>query len=415
MTARLVKDFVEIFARRYPTDSLTNVTSRLLTLIGRKLHERHDNPINLVSQRIGHYFVDPSRNQVKSNTDIIRCRYDEFKYESPVVTTHDNFDSLLIPQNHVSRRPNDTYYVNKSHLLRSHTSAHQMHCLNKGSRSFVCVADCYRRDEIDSSHFPAFHQCEVFRLFHRADLPSGSNIYEQQSTAVENEHKQAVYSIESSKFVERQLKLTIEDFMKDLFHDPSLQMRWVSAYFPFTHPSFELEILWQNKWLEILGCGIVRDEILRNAGIDESIGFAAGFGLERMAMLKYKIHDIRLFWSLDSGFTHQFENKSPYDSITFKPFSQCPQCINDLSFWLPTDNVSFLPNDFYDLVRTIGGDLVEQVKLIDEYHNKKTGRTSNCFRIIYRSCDKVLTKEEVNVIHEKIAQECVDKYGVELR
>lgn len=149
-------------------------------------------------------------------------------------------------------------------------------------------------------------------------------------------------------------------FGKDVEH------RWVEAYFPFTHPSWELEIFHENKWLEVLGCGIIRNEILSCAGSTNSIGYAFGLGLERLAMPLYKIPDIRLMWSKDSGFLNQFEGKELDANITYKPVSVYPQCTNDISFWLPTNLTidTFMSNDLYDLVRDIGGDIIEQVNFI---------------------------------------------------
>lgn len=409
MSAKLTKNVIQIFGKQYQTDDFTNITPRLLESASRRLYDQKGNPLFLISERIRHFFSSNNNNHDLGN-------YEEFKYQCPVVTTEDNFDSLLVPKNHVSRNKSDTYYVNAQHLFRSHTSAHQMHCLNKGSKAFISIADCYRRDEIDRSHFPVFHQCEVFKLFqHKEALgvqAQQDQLYDKSAT--ETDTKQGIYVQEASTFSENKLKSCIEAFVKDFFHNPDLQTRWVDAYFPFTHPSFELEILWQDKWLEVLGCGIVRDEILRSAGIRGHIGFAAGFGLERFAMLKYDIPDIRLFWSRDGGFVQQFEDKSPYDLVKFVPFSNCPQCINDIAFWLPGD-LSFNPNDFYDLCRSVGGDLVERVTLRDEFTHPKTKRTSHCYRIIYRATDRVLTKDEVNVIHNRIGEECRDKFHVELR
>ena len=96
-----------------------------------------------------------------------------------------------------------------------------------------------------------------------------------------------------------------------------------------------------------------------SAGATDSVGWAFGLGLERIAMRLYDIPDIRLFWSKDSGFLTQFEGAEPNTCIKYKAVSQYPQCTNDISFWLPNDSVS--PTDFYDLVRNVGGDLVEQV------------------------------------------------------
>lgn len=411
MAQQVARNFIDILGKQYTTDGWTNVTPKILDCMTRRLYEQSNNPLFLISERIRHFFGDNVHKDTGYN-------YEEFKYSSPVVTTEDNFDSLLIAKDHVSRGKSDTYYVNSKHLFRSHTSAHQAHCLNKGSKAFISVADCYRRDEIDRSHFPVFHQCEVFKLYNHkealGDRAQSDQLYDPSAKEIET--KQAIYSQEASSFAEVRLKTTIEAFVRNFFDDPNLKTRWVSAYFPFTHPSFELEILWRDKWLEVLGCGVVRDEILKNAGIRDHVGFAAGFGLERFGMLKYEIPDIRLFWTKDTGFLHQFENKSPFDVVKFKQFSSCPQCINDLSFWIPQDNESpYTPNDFYDLCRTVGGDLIEQVKLIDEFTHPKTKRTSHCYRVTYRAADRVLTKDEVNVIHGQIAATCKDQFQVELR
>lgn len=407
MANKITKNLIEILGKQYHVDDHTNLSPRVLALMTRRLYERRENPLFLISERIRNFFKE---NQSKD----IGYNYDEFKYQSPVVSTEDNFDSLLIPKNHVSRAKSDTYYVNSEYLFRSHTSAHQMHCLKENSKAFISIADCYRRDEIDRSHFPVFHQCEVFKLY-RGDevLKKYGQIYDDSKQ--ETETKQGIYTQEASEFTEKKLKYSVEQFVKNFFDNPDLKTRWVSAYFPFTHPSFELEILWRDKWMEVLGCGIVRDEILQNAGIRDHIGFAAGFGLERFGMLKYEIPDIRLFWSNDTGFVHQFEGKSPFDVFKFKPFSSCPQCINDLSFWLPSESRGYTPNDFYDLCRSIGGDLIEQVKLVDEFTHPKSKKKSHCYRIVYRAADRVLTKEEVNILHGQIGNVCKEQFQVELR
>ena len=408
------KTTLDILGRQYVTDTWTNVTPRILHLMHRRIYKQPNNPLFLISERIRHFFKQNKLNDIGYS-------YDEFNYDSPIVTTEDNFDSLLIAKDHVSRAKSDTYYVNAKHLFRSHTSAHQLHCLKQKSKAFISIADCYRRDEIDRSHFPVFHQCEVFKLYNRDDLKNGDSTAASQlhdKEFLETETKQAIDSQGASNFVETKLKTSIERFVRDFFDNQDLKTRWVSAYFPFTHPSFELEVLWRDRWLEVLGCGIVRDEILKSAGVEDHIGFAAGFGLERFGMLKYEIPDIRLFWTKDTGFTHQFENKSPYDTVKFKPFSSCPQCINDLSFWLPINDdpdSQYSSNDFYDICRTVGGDLIEQVNLVDEFKHPKTGKKSHCYRIVYRAADRVLTKDEVNIIHKHIADTCRDQFQVELR
>ena len=98
-----------------------------------------------------------------------------------------------------------------------------------------------------------------------------------------------------------------------------LEYRWVDCYFPFTHPSWELEVLHEGQWLEVLGCGIVEQEILAGAAAaGDKVGWAFGLGLERLAMRLYRIPDIRLFWSNDSGFTSQFNTDDHNQNIVYK-------------------------------------------------------------------------------------------------
>lgn len=233
---------------------------------------------------------------------------------------------------------------------------------------------------------------------------------------VRTETTQEHHTEPAARQMELILKESIEAYIRRLLGQ-TVAMRWVSAYFPFTHPSFELEVNFNGEWLEILGCGVVEHKLLESTGVEDKVAWALGFGLERLAMLKYNITDIRTFWSLDSGFLSQFKSVGPWDNIRYRPVSVYPQCSNDLSFWLPVTAASgqeYSPNDFYDLVRSVGGDLVEQVNLIDDFTNKK-GRRSNCYRITYRGMDRTLTQKEVNEVHVAIAETAKDELGIEIR
>lgn len=129
-------------------------------------------------------------------------------------------------------------------------------------------------------------------------------------------------------------------------------------------------------------------------------------------MILYQIPDIRLFWSTDAGFVNQFKGKTCNDKITFKQISKYPSCANDLSFWVPENYSS---NDFYDLARGIGGDLIEQIELFDVFKNPKTERVSHAYRITYRDLAKVLTQAEANSIHERIKDEAAKTLNVVVR
>lgn len=152
---------------------------------------------------------------------------------------------------------------------------------------------------------------------------------------------------------------------------------------------------------------MVRPKIMRNARRNEQRAWAFGLGLERLAMILFDIPDIRLFWTYDPRFHDQF---SPGVVTKFEPYSNHPPCIKDIAFWL---GEVFEANDFYAIVRDIGGDLVEEVKLIDEFTNK-AGRTSHCYRMVFRSPERTLTNEEIN---DRVAaiRETTASLGVELR
>lgn len=137
------------------------------------------------------------------------------------------------------------------------------------------------------------------------------------------------------------MKRTLDGLARALFGD--VETRWSPDYFPFTEPSWELEILFQGEWLEVLGCGVVHQQILTNCGLDHGRGWAFGLGLERLAMILFNIPDIRLFWTDDQRFHSQFLSAIPGDHATFPsfaPYSKYPECYKDVSFWLPENLAS---------------------------------------------------------------------------
>lgn len=302
------------------------------------------------------------------------------------VSISNNFDKLLIPENHPTRLPTDSYFFDSNTLLRTHTTAHDFEMLSQHN-AFLISGDVYRRDEIDAKHYPVFHQLEGARVWKLGDF--GFTEYSQ-----------------GKEFAAVELKKTIGKVAKEVFGN--IEMRWNDSYFPFTDPSFELEVKWQNDWLEALGCGVYHPQVLKNAGRSpDTFGWAFGFGLERWAMKVFEIPDIRLFWSMDPRFLTQFSRKKGLTK--FKSFSKYPVCYKDISFWVPD---TFVENDFFETIRNVAGDLVEKVEKIDEF--VKDNAKSVCFRLHYRSMERSLTNEEIDLLQSSIRNDVV-KLGVKIR
>jgi phenylalanyl-tRNA synthetase alpha chain len=190
-----------------------------------------------------------------------------------------NFDMLNIKKSHPARQMHDTFYVeNKSHVLRTHTSPVQIRSMleTKPPLAFSSAGKVYRKDD-DSTHLPMFHQVE--------------GIYVDIDVTFAN------------------LKDLILQILHNLF-GKDVEIRFRPSYFPFTEPSAEVDILSENgKWLEILGCGIVNPIVLKNCNIDSEkySGLAFGLGVERIAMLKYGVNDIREFYKSNLDFLGQFK------------------------------------------------------------------------------------------------------------
>ena len=187
-----------------------------------------------------------------------------------------NFEALNVPEDHPAKDMHDTFYLNNSGLLRTHTSPVQIRTMEKSEapHRIICPGKVYRKDS-DLTHTPMFHQIE------------GLVVEEDASFS--------------------QLKGLLNDFLEDFFGE-QVELRFRPSYFPFTEPSAEADIRWNKNWLEVLGCGMVHPNVLRGVGVDTNkySGFAFGLGVERMAMLKYDIPDLRAFFENDIRFLDQF-------------------------------------------------------------------------------------------------------------
>jgi len=188
-----------------------------------------------------------------------------------------NFTALNIPENHPARAMHDTFYVDAQHMLRTHTSPVQVHYMenNQPPLKIIAPGRVYRVDS-DATHSPMFHQVE------------GLWVDEEISFA--------------------NLKGVVQDFLQRFFERDDLQVRFRPSFFPFTEPSAEMDMSWNGGWLEIGGCGMVHPNVLKHVNIDSEkyIGFAFGLGVERLAMLRYGVNDLRLFFENDLKFLKQF-------------------------------------------------------------------------------------------------------------
>ena len=226
------------------------------------------------------YGTDHSINQIKDYLLTILSNLGFQEVDGPEIESERfNFDMLNIKESHPARQMHDTFYIeNKSKVLRTHTSPVQIRSLLEESLplAIMSAGKVYRKDD-DATHLPMFHQVE------------------------------GIYVAEDVNF--SNLKYLINQIIQKIF-DQKTKVRFRPSFFPFTEPSAEVDILGENnKWLEILGCGVVNPIVLDNCGIDSKrfSGIAFGLGVERIAMLKYGVEDIRDFYKSNLDFLTQFK------------------------------------------------------------------------------------------------------------
>jgi len=200
-------------------------------------------------------------------------------YGPEIDDDYHNFSALNVPEHHPARDMQDTFFIDKDIVLRTHTSNVQIHLMEEEDPPlrFIVPGRVYRNEAISYKSYCLFHQVEGLFV-----------------------DKNVSFS---------QLKGCLEYFAKKMF-GANRKMRWRPSYFPFTEPSAEVDI-WdeqRNQWMEILGCGMVDPEVFKSVGYDTNVwrGYAFGMGVERIAMLKHDIDDIRLFYNGDVRFLRQF-------------------------------------------------------------------------------------------------------------
>src|SRR3989344_2595688 len=263
--------------------------------------------------------------------------------ESPEVNRADvSFDLFNFAPDHPARRGSDTYFLDKEHILRTHTTIMWYYYLGlpearekiakREPLGLLSFGKVYRKDEIDRFHLNVFHQMDGLYLM----------------------------SDEASAVTEEDLKDILGKIAKAIF-GPNTKYRFNKDQFPYTDPSIEMEVEQNGKWVEVLGGGMARPQVLKNLGLTGYHGWAFGFGLERLAILSMALPDIRLLRSEDPRVKSQLVLGPP-----FREVSKYPPVTRDISFVVASD---FEPNSYFDLIRDIGGDLVEEVSLLDKYED----------------------------------------------
>lgn len=310
-----------------------------------------------------------------------------------IVPANASFDLFNFPPDHPARSKSDTYYVDDNNILRTHTTVMWYYYFQQPEVRAKIAEDkplgvlshgkVYRKDEIDRHHMNIFHQMDGLYLHPTKDR-----------TITQDDLKEVLANVVKAAF------------------GPDIKYRFNDDNFPYTHSSLEMEVDKDGQWVEVLGAGLVQPEVLQRLDVDpeQYNGWAFGFGLERLAIIGMELPDIRLLWSEDPRVTKQLKLGQKFTEV-----SKYPPVVRDISFIV---DKSFEPNNYFDLIRDIGGDLVEEVQLLDKYENpEKFGpdKVSYTYRILYRSSDRTLEATEVEPLQEQVYSQTAEQFNAELR
>lgn len=369
------------------------------------LKQQLENKSDTVSFRIKRYIAMPDLTQTKGSPlksvvdtviDLPSFKNFDIIQTPEIISPEVVFDLFNFPKDHPARSQSDTYYTDPNHILRPHTSLMWKYYLempkirkkleNNGAVGALCYGKVYRKDEIDWQHSNVLHQFDGLFVCRK-------DIKEIGQADLENICLEVAHSLLSK----------------------NIKVSFRIDHFPYTDPSVEMNIAWGDKWVEVNGAGLVHPQVIRNLGLDADIynGWAFGFGIDRLAMLKMRIPDIRLLWSQDERVTKQLGN---IDNI-YQPVSKYPPIVRDISFIVHKKD--FNPNRYYELIREVtGDDMVEEAKLLDKYDDPKRfgqDRVSYTYRVVYRSNNRTLTSDEVDKIHDELYKQTAKKFKAELR
>lgn len=310
-----------------------------------------------------------------------------------IVPVDVSFDLYGFAPDHPARRPSDTYFLDEKNILRPHTTVMWYYYLNQPevkarmndgeAVGFFSFGKVYRKDEIDRNHMNIFHQMDGGFLIPKS----------KKTITVED------------------LQKVLADIAKAVF-GPDIKYRFNPDTFPYTDPSLEMEVEISGRWIEVLGCGIMTDNLIKNLGLDPDkwSNWAFGFGLERLAIISMDLPDIRLLWSTDPRVVKQLHLGQKFNEV-----SKYPPAVRDISFIVKND---FVPNDYFDFVRELAPGTIEQVELLDTYENAAKfgeGKVSYAYRVTYRSLEKTFTSEEIDQLHKKLETETSKVFDATVR
>jgi phenylalanyl-tRNA synthetase alpha chain len=359
-----------------------------------------DNRQDIEAERMRRYLNMPDLSRTESsplyeikekvtNLPVLK-NFDHIKIPE-ILPTSILFDLFDFASDHVARSTSDTYYVDKENVLRTHDTVMWYYYLNlpgikqkiaeNKSLGVICYGKVYRKDEIDRKHMNIFHQMGGMFL-----QPDSKGILELD-----------------------ELKKVLSDIVQNTF-GTDVKYRFLDDTFPYTDPSLQIEVEINGNWIEIMGGGMPKKSVLKKMGLEGYNGWAFGFGLERLAMIGMELPDIRLLWSDDERVKKQLKLGQKFVEV-----SKYPPVVRDISFVV--DN-TFIPNDYFDLVRDVVGDMAEEMALIDKYENAVKfgeGKVSYAYRITYRSLDRTLTSVEVDELHKKLEEATVSTFGAKIR
>lgn len=385
-------------AINYPMDQIEKII--IVNPQEQQLRQALEARDDVEAQRIKRYLAMPDLSRTPGNPlqEIVQRTlqvpslkgFDVIKIPE-IIPTRILFDLFNMPEGHPARSKSDTYYVDEENVLRTHDTAFWYYLLNhpdikekiakKEQVGAICFGKVYRKDEIDRRHMNVFHQMGGLRL--------ASDDGTEQITPDE-------------------LKRVLTEIARSVFGN-DVNIRFYDHTFPYTDPSFEMEAEINGQWIEMLGCGMPRKSVLENFGLTGYHGWAFGFGLERLAIASMSLPDIRLLWSGDERVKKQLKLGQKFVEV-----SKYPSITRDVSFLVGTD---FVPNNYFDLIRDIAGDLIEEVALVDKYENpEKFGdKVSYTYRITYRSNERTLTTEEIDPIQANVYAQTALVFGAQMR